>query len=359
MSVQRQIDHLVAYQAAEWYENLKGDNTRRNTEFVRWISESPRHMEAFLAIASEAPVVRGVLTDGQFDLQSLLKEVSGEENVHPLRPLRSSKPSLARSSGLTRRRAMLSVAAALVAIAISIPVAVYLTTWQRFETPVGEQRTIQLREGSIVTLNAQSRMEVKIGDSQREIRLPQGEATFKVAHDASRPFRVRTPGALVEAVGTQFDVYARSDGTTTVAVIEGKVKVFDVHTRLTHLGVSGSGPVSVAAGEEAQVVQSTGRIELHPEANVAEAIAWQQRKLVFRRTSLEEIAEEFNRYNKFVQIHLEQIPPRAFRFSGAFNADDPQSLATLLMHEPDLIVQQSEGEIIIRQRTGANETSSP
>lgn len=85
MNVQRQIDRLIAYQAAEWYETLKNADAARHAEFTRWVSESPRHMEAFLAISSEAPLVRKVLSSGQFDLGSLLAEVSGSDKVLALR----------------------------------------------------------------------------------------------------------------------------------------------------------------------------------------------------------------------------------------------------------------------------------
>jgi len=233
---------------------------------------------------------------------------------------------------------------------MAIPIEIHLSGWQRFETPVGEQRTIQLMEGSVVNLNVESRVEVRLSPSQREIRLQQGgEATFKVAHDASRPFRVRTPGAVVEAVGTQFNVYARPDGATTVTVLEGKVKVTDTRLHLANLGAKAAKPVAVTAGEEAQV-DSSGSIELQPHSNVAEAVAWQQRKLIFKHAALEEIAENFNRYNKVAQIRLEGIEPGVFRFSGAFEADDPESLATLLRREPDLTVEYRNGEIVIRAR---------
>lgn len=350
MNVQRQIDRLIAFQAAEWYETLKNADAVQHANFTCWVSESPRHMEAFLAISSEAPVVRKVLSSGQFDLKTLLKEVSGGDKVLALRaPEKSDLPAAESSTPWRRRRILWSAAAALAAIAIAVPLQLNLSGWDRFETPVGEQRTIQLLEGSIVSLNAQSRVDVKFSDSQREIRLQHGEATFKVAHDALRPFRVHTPGAIVEAVGTQFNVYARPDGTTTVAVLEGKVNVTDTSFHLPYLRAKRPQAMAVAAGEEAQV-ESSGSIELHPNSNVSEAIAWQQRKLIFKRTALDEIAAEFNRYNKSVQIRLEGIEAGAFRFSGAFNADDPQSLATLLVREPDLAIENRGEEIVIRRR---------
>jgi transmembrane sensor len=345
MNVQRQIDRLIALQAAEWYEALKDASAAQHADFTRWISESPRHMEAFLAISSEAPVVRKVLASGAFDLAGLLKEVSGSDKISPLYATEGPVSVGVRRGVLRGKRTMWLAAAVLATAGIAVPLLLHLSGWQRFETPVGEQRTIQLAEGSVVNLNAQSRVEVKFSDSQREVRLPQGEATFKVAHDTSRPFRVRTPRAIVEAVGTQFNVYVHPDETTTVSVLEGKVRVTDLSFGLPHR----VNEVAVKAGEEAQVA-SSGSIDLHTNSNVSEAVAWQQRKLIFKRTSLEEIAVEFNRYNKSVQIRLEGIEAGAFRFSGAFDADDPQSLATLLVREPDLVVDRRGEEIVIRRR---------
>jgi ferric-dicitrate binding protein FerR (iron transport regulator) len=45
-------------------------------------------------------------------------------------------------------------------------------------------------------------------------------ANFKVKQDATRPFRVHVDSVVVQAIGTQFDVYRLKD-QTNVAVIEG------------------------------------------------------------------------------------------------------------------------------------------
>lgn len=340
-SVQRQIDRLVAYQAAEWFERLKDGASERNAEFVQWVAESPRHMETFLSVAGEAPLIRKVFESGAFDLEKLLKTV--QPAVLDL-PMSAQREALSR--GRSRRKRwhlkFWSVAAAVAVVSVGAVLYYTVFSWQRFETPVGEQRAVQLVEGSVVNLNAWSRVDVRFDDAQRDIRLLHGEATFKVAPDPARPFRVHTPGAVVEAVGTQFNVYARADGTTTVAVLEGKVKV-------TSDRRGGALPMPLAAGEEAQV-RANGRIEREEHTDVAESVAWQQRKLIFKRTSLEDMAAEFNRYNKSTRIRLEGIERDAFRFSGAFNADDPQSLATLLMREPDLVIERSGDEIVIRGR---------
>jgi transmembrane sensor len=343
MSVQHQIDRLIALRAAEWYEKLKDGSDGSNTEFVNWLAESPRHMEAFLVVAGEAPLMRKVFESGAFDLDELMSKARSEVvDLHVAPPLFRTPLQVDRK--WWRRVELRSIAAVVTVAVLSLGAVLFhqLLSWQRFETPIGEQRTVQLAEGSIVNLNAFSRVDIRINDAQRDIQLPRGEATFKVSPDPARPFRVRTPGAVVEAVGTQFNVYARHDGTTTIAVLEGKVKVTSDHGGRAL-------PVPLAAGEEAQV-RANGHIEREAHTDVAEAVAWQQRKLIFKRTSLEDMAAEFNRYNKTTRIRLEGITPGAFRFSGAFNADDPQSLATLLRHESDLLVERRGDEIVIHNR---------
>lgn len=339
MNVQHQIDRLIALQAAEWYEKVKDGTNVGNTDFVHWLAESPRHMEAFLSITGQVSLMRKVFESGAFDLSELMRNATPEVLDLPLTPALLRAPQ--RVERKWRRRAKLrAIAAAVVGLSLSAVLFHQWSSWQRFETPIGEQRTVQLSEGSVVNLNAFSRVDIRFDDTQREIKLPRGEATFKVTPDPSRPFRVHTPDAAVEAVGTKFNVYARPNGTTTIAVLEGKVKV-------TSDRDASASPVLLAAGEEVRV-HANGRVEREVHADISEAVLWQQRKLVFKRTSLEDMAAEFNRYNRTTRIRLEGIEPGAFRFSGAFNADDPQSLATLLMLESDLSVERSGDEIVIR-----------
>jgi transmembrane sensor len=344
MNVQHQIDRLIALRAAEWYENVKDGTGAKNADFVNWLAESPRHMEAFLSIAAEAPLMRKVFEAGAFDLDALMRNARSSVLDLPVAPALSDLPRSTEGKWWRRAKLRSVVAAAAVVTVLSVGAALFhrWSSWQRFETPVGEQRTVQLVEGSVVNLNALSRVDVRFDEAHREIKLPRGEATFKVAPDPARPFRVHTPGAMVEAVGTQFNVYARLDGTTAIAVLEGKVKVSSDRA-------GGAPPIPLAAGEEARV-RADGRIEREELTDVVEAIAWQQRKLIFKRTSLEDMAAEFNRYNKTTRIRLEGIDPDAFRFSGAFDADDPQSLATLLTREPDLSIERRGDEIVIRHR---------
>ena len=90
---------------------------------------------------------------------------------------------------------------------------------------MGEQRSIQFEDGSTVDLNSRSKIRVKYSKQERDVELIEGQALFHVAHDTSRPFIVAVGATRVRAVGTQFDVYKKSNGTV-VTVVEGRVAVY-------------------------------------------------------------------------------------------------------------------------------------
>jgi transmembrane sensor len=374
MSLQRQIDRLVALQAAEWFEKLRvGQDARENMQFNAWLAESPRHMDALLAVASESKGLRALFHSGRFERQDFLTQQALPEVIH--------FQSLSQSDGVARGTAEASpagrstdtptedpelgtrsakpsrwVAAALAAgvIAAAATVGWQSLRWKTYETATGEQRAVHLEDGSVVMLNALSHLDVHMHAVEREIHL-RGEALFKVARDGSRPFRVYTSGAVVQALGTQFNVYARADGTTTVSVVEGKVRISGEAQKsliplIRHTASTDKPAVNVAltAGEQAKVAKS-GAIERPATPDVKAATAWQQRQLVFEHTALQEMAEQFNRYNA-IQLRLESAELGDLRFTGAFDADDPESLAQILSKEPDLVVERRENEIVISRR---------
>lgn len=64
-----------------------------------------------------------------------------------------------------------------------------------------------LNDGSIVYLNTRSRVEEQFSRQARNVRLLEGEAMFSVEHDRARPFRMISDDTVIQAIGTQFNVY--------------------------------------------------------------------------------------------------------------------------------------------------------
>ena len=95
-----------------------------------------------------------------------------------------------------------------------------------YQTAYGKIQEIRLADGSVVTLNANSALQVadKLGDSPvREVWLD-GEAYFDIAKRNGAKFVVHTPEAQVEVLGTEFNVNTRRN-QTNVVLHEGKVQL--------------------------------------------------------------------------------------------------------------------------------------
>ena len=93
----------------------------------------------------------------------------------------------------------------------------------QYATRVGEQRLVQLDDGTSIQLSTQSRIAVSFTDKARTIELVAGEALFDVGTDA-RPFSVRSGTAVIRDIGTRFDV-RRDAKRIHVTVVSGSVRV--------------------------------------------------------------------------------------------------------------------------------------
>jgi transmembrane sensor len=92
-------------------------------------------------------------------------------------------------------------------------------------TASAQPSTVQLEDGSRIELAPHaSLIGVARSEAELSLELETGEASFDVAPDPHRTFRVRSGDVLVQVLGTAFTV-ERSDGRVTVAVTRGRVEV--------------------------------------------------------------------------------------------------------------------------------------
>lgn len=97
----------------------------------------------------------------------------------------------------------------------------------QYQTVTGQQITIKLDDGTQVSLNTQTTVDVYFDNKQRALFLRQGEIYIETAKDAAdknRPFFVISPEGTLQALGTRFNVRLLS-GKTQVSVYEGAVEV--------------------------------------------------------------------------------------------------------------------------------------
>lgn len=339
----------LSEQATHWWVVLNDEDctVADRQAFAAWVQRSPERVESFL---------RMNVLDGALNLGDVRwPDVSADELIAQARnasadvvslPLSRSAahPAALRSRSTSKKRnlhMLLTATAATLCIGV---LAVWLVlSPSRYATGIGEQRSVVLDDGSLVTLNTSSQIEVKYAAHSRFIRLVRGEALFEVAHDEARPFEVSVGKAVVRAVGTQFNIDRRTDHAT-VTVVEGRVKVTAQHEDTP--GVAGSGPslepVSevIAASQRVVVTQSN----LSPPeqiADLAPVMAWTQRQLVFENRPLREVAEEFNRYNRH-RIVIESGELQSQQVTGVFQANDPESFLAFVSGVPGVRIRTAE-----------------
>lgn len=366
------INEQIYSEASLWLVEFRsGDiDAAGRKEFHEWLRTSPEHIRAYLELA--AIWNEGHALDSQ---QSFADAAPGiPSNVVPLadsfpdRMANSAERGGAHLRSQSRgiralARVRVLAAASLLLAALGALTGHWYSNRGVYTTGIGEQHRVTLTDGSVVQLNAESKIRVRYHNGQRDIDLLAGQALFQVAHDAARPFVVHTASSLVKAVGTQFDVY-RKTTATTVTVIEGVVALLPtVAEQIGSLedddasstsGVERSSPpveVLLTAGEQAIVTPRYTATKVV--RDVEDATAWTRGHLVFRGASLQDVAIEFNRYNTR-RIVIRGDGLESFKVSGMFSSTDPRSLIRFLEGRPEMHVSEMADEILITQNQSAH-----
>ncbi|MET3837881.1 transmembrane sensor [Brevundimonas sp. UYEF29] len=205
----------------------------------------------------------------------------------------------------------------------------------RYATAVGEQRTIQLEDGSRITLDTGSEVAVRFTGGRRSVTLNNGQAMFDVEGDPARPFIVAAGDTRVTAIGTRFDV-RRSGTGARVILVEGRVDV--------RREAAADGRWALSPGQE--VTTSAPRPTIAT-ANVPASTSWTSGRLTFENTPIAEAVAEVNRYSR-EPIELRDSRISSVQVSGVFNAGDIDGFVAALS---DLYALQStkaeDGRIVL------------
>jgi transmembrane sensor len=201
-----------------------------------------------------------------------------------------------------------------------------------YETAVGERSTVPLSDGSIVTLNTDSSIEVRYDDRQRAVRLLRGEVYFEVAHDTAHPFRVVAGDRLLEAVGTAFNVRLVRSDDVRMMVTEGKVSV--ATSVPDALPRPSAAPAIVEAGNLAVMHEGPMVLKSLDAKEIEAQLSWQRGMLVFNGEPLGSVLLEIGRYTTAVFAPDDSI--RDVRVGGYFRAGDVDGLLVALRESFDI-----------------------
>ena len=358
------MNEKIYTEASEWlieFRNGRPDRATRE-KFERWLRSSPEHVRAYLEQNAVWETVHAQSRAAASELRALIERATQAlpENVVPISSAAGLTTPASREQSRWPRRALLAVAATvLVAVA---GVTLYLKSPRNvYSTGTGEQRSILLTDGSTIDLNARSRVRVRFDDLGRHVDLIEGQALFRVAKEARRPFIVAVNGTRVRAVGTEFDINQRRH-MLVVTVVEGTVAVSGTAqaipaspTQSQRPIVAQPGEILLGAGKQLTLTPATAnarsvaRRSTPHAVDVESATAWTHRRLVFDTTPLEDVAAEFNR-NSTRTIVVEGRGLEDFHVSGAFSSTDVGSFLRFLRAQSGVVVIEEPERIVITHR---------
>lgn len=311
---------MLRREAASWLARLQsGRDPEIERKFQRWRDADPRHSDAFDRVRRS------------YEQAGLLRHSPAVGSMDPDAPIR-------RASWQARP----ALAAAL-AIALLVPVGILAihrgilplggTDAMMLMTSTGEIRQVDLADGSKVTLDTSTRVEVEIRGSHRGAHLRYGRARFQIV-PADEPFVVETDSGTISTRQGVVDV-EQVGRERRVAVLAGAADV-----RGPRQGPDS--PVALDAGE-AVTIDSAGDARASAAVTVPD---WTSGMLQFDETPLAKAVALANRYSDRHIILVGDLG--SLRVTGAFRAGDTIGLARSLAAAFDLSLKQAaNGNLIL------------
>jgi transmembrane sensor len=259
-------------------------------------------------------------------------------------------PRLVRWQPPTRRRALIATMTAGVCGLLGLGIWI---SWPdpTYATAVGEQRVVRLDDGTRLSLNSETRVEIDYTKSQRRVQLIRGEAYFEVAHNPARPFVVTAGGTQVTALGTTF-VVRYDTNKTAVTLVEGKVVVAPAAGDELPAVPSNIGPAPpparkdlvLAPGERVTLARNTRALVDEP--RVEAVTAWRRGEVMLDKMQLSDAIAEMNRYDSQTLV-IEDPRVAALQVSGIYHAGDSASFARTVAKLYGLHVEERPGQIVL------------
>ena len=227
------------------------------------------------------------LLAGFDSIKGLVGDPAVEEVIRDYQRLLHKRRSKVRLALGTAAALLVTVSATLTVFSISrAPDDGHL---QKYFTRIGEQRTIELEDGSVITLNTAGQLVVDYSGAMRRVLLERGEAYFEVAEVPARPFTVDLGLRSVTAVGTEFNV-RKDPQHYQVAVIEGAVAIGEFS--------DGAAQRRLEAGWVAEVDVQRDDLQAFQPESMDRYAGWRTGMVSFSREPLYQVVQELNRYTR-------------------------------------------------------------
>ena len=204
---------------------------------------------------------------------------------------------------------------------------------------VGQTHTQQLEDGSRLTINSKSALEITYYRDKRLAKLKHGEVIFEVVPDANRPFIVDSGTTRITVLGTRFAVN-RLSNMVRVSVDHGRVKVETQQNSTS----ARSQPIILTDQQVAEVVQQRQPVRVNRAAE--DGFSFAQGVVTFDNAGIEEITETLARYREapILLQHADMVPQK---ISARVSAQNIEAFLSRLPRLMPVQVSTASGQTMV------------
>ena len=315
-------------EAVGWFIRMRGEAAEElRAEFDAWVNASPEHRQAYDWAERHF-----------FSASEVLKILARSKRSQPRRHWGWLAAGAA------------AAAAVLLAINLNTPLRAPIANapeaiqpGSSLSTAHGEIRIFRLADGSSVTLDSDSRVEVAMNGTERRLRLLGGKARVAVARER-RPFVVEAGGGAVEAEEASFDIGFNRRNRILVSLVSGKAAIRGLVQPAAYYRVSQ--PLMLGR----PMAYSTGSFHPSPfTGHIADDRDWPNGWVEYREISLGALVAEANRYAAH-PVRFDDPEIGALKVSGRFKLTDTETFVDRTAELFDLAVsRQPDGTYLERR----------
>jgi transmembrane sensor len=320
--------------ALSWAIKMRGEMTKQLQEqFERWLAASPQHKQAYdrySRVISQAEILK---SSGQADEATTAKLVT-----------RSSKRWMMVGAGVA---AVIVFAITISAGGTPIPgsdVVLSAHAAEPLVTQRGEIRSFKLEDGSIATLDSNTRIEVSVSPDTRYVRVAHGRARLRVTDDV-RPFRLAAGQGIVSTNEGVVDVMISDDRQILVELISGKADLAEA-SRATSAAAA---PKSLRTRTALQYRADDPQVHSTARPSVNSSAEWPSGWVEHRSIPLDQLISEANRYAS-VPIIVEDRKLAKRDAAGRFKISDTEMFLTRIADLFDLTIHRRPDGIYLRSQ---------
>ncbi|MHC1737844.1 MAG: FecR family protein [Ignavibacteriaceae bacterium] len=361
---------------------LRGEITSEEREyFNQWLLESEKNKEEFSTISliwdkagdsvnppvpdaeSQWNILSSKVFFNDYEKTQVLQEegiLSNPTKIEPLIPVPQADPGEAGKKEYTRHPGLYKKnfgwiirIAAILLIALGLN---YLSSLGKYEVKdisqkppeitktkiyelvalKGERKTFPLADGTIVYLNADSKLRYPqhFEGSYREVEI-QGEAYFSVKPNNEQPFKVVSGKTTVLVTGTEFNIKNRNNNIYVV-VTQGNIITYSSRT-----------PKSYNLGKGQMITYSERKGFSEPTyVEVEKYLGWRNNKFFFESTPLKDVMAEIERfYNVKVVFSSDSLKHKTI--TGTFNGNSLDKIFSIICLTLDVKINYNGKNVLV------------